>query len=95
MIIFELAHREGDYVYIDKDGIECMLNMLSLASKRRKKAFAKEDCSENTWNNHLIEQDKIMTELFRSAREIRIKVDWDKWYETDKKITRELKRLNR
>jgi hypothetical protein len=95
MILFELAHREGDYVYIDKDGMNKMFNMLGLASRRRKEAFAKEDCSKDTWNASLIEQDKIMTELFRSAKEIRIKVDWDKWEATDKKISRELKRVNR
>lgn len=95
MIIFELAHREGDYVYIDKDGLEKMYNMLGLASKRRKDALSKEKGGPSEYAELLFEQDKIITTLFRSAKEIRIKVDWDIWYETDKKISRELKRINR
>lgn len=94
MIIFELAHREGDYINIDKDGIEIMFNMLSLASRRRKDALQKEG-KTNEYNEILFNQDKIMTELFRSAKEIRIKVDWDKWFPVEKKISQELRKANR
>lgn len=93
MIVFELAHREGDYVTIDEDGRTAILNLLSLASRRRRHALDKGQKSE--WNEHLFFQDKMMTELFRSAKEIRVKVDWDVWYPMEKKINSELRRMNR
>lgn len=93
MILFEYAHREGDYIIIDKDGREVMYNMLGLASRRRHEALAKD--GKNEYNEHLFTQDKIMTEMFRSAKEIRIKVDWDKWYPVEKKINAELRRMNK
>lgn len=93
MILFEYAHREGDYITIDKDGREVILNLLSLASRRRRDSLEKEE--KNEWNEHLFKQDKIMTELFRSAKEIRIKVDWDVWHPVEKKINSELRRMNK
>lgn len=93
MILFEYAHREGDYVTIDEDGRMAMLNLLSLASRRRREALEK--CDKSEWSEHLFFTDKIMTELFRSAKEIRIKVDWDIWYPIEKKMNAELRRMNK
>jgi len=94
MILFEYVHREGDYVVIDTDGRERIRNLLLLARKRRIKVLEKEILAGG-WNEQLLFGDKVMTELFASAKEIRVKVDWDKWYPIEKKINSELRRMNK
>jgi len=95
LILFEYAHREGDYVVIDSDGMTRIRNMLGLARKRRTKFFEKEEILAGGWNEQLLFGDKVMAELFASAKEIRVKVDWDKWYPIEKKINIELRRMNK
>lgn len=95
MILFEYAHREGDYVSIDADGLNIIRNMLSLARRRRKEYFVKKTVEEGGWFEQLLFGDKVMAELFASAKEIRVKVDWDKWLPIEKKINTELRKMNR
>jgi len=95
LILFEYAHREGDYVVIDADGMDRIRNMLRLARKRRTKLLEKEEILAGGWNEQLIFGDKVMAELFSSSKEIRVKVDWDKWYPIEKKINTELRRMNK
>jgi hypothetical protein len=95
IILFEYAHREGDYVVIDADGMERIRNMLWIARRRRKKNLDKEEILAGGWNEQLLFGDKVMSELFQSAKEIRIKVDWDKWDPIEKRINAELRRMNK
>jgi hypothetical protein len=95
MIVFEYAHREGDYIVVDSDGLARIRNLLWIAAHQRRTKLAKEGIRSGGYNEQLVFGDKVMSELFSDAKEIRVKVDPDKWASLDKKIGAELRKLNK
>jgi len=100
LIILDYAHRQKDNVVIGEDGLRTLRFLLSRAREIHRKSLKKMDNVSkveqlNEWSKQLLFADKMIERLFFAAKKVTIEVDWTKWYEIEKELTRQMKRLNK
>lgn len=100
LIILDYAHRERDNVVVGEDGLRTLRFLLGRARQIHRKTLKEMD-KVNTvkelgeWSKQLIFADKIIERLFFAAKKVIVEVDWNKWYDIEKDLTAQMKRLNK
>lgn len=94
-VVVDIAHREKDHVTLGEDGMDTL--RLLLAEGRREHARWLKTHMEkgDEWAEQLKFRDKIIERLFFSAKKVVVEVDWNKWFEIEKEIEEEIRRLNK
>lgn len=94
VIIVNIAHREKDYVTLGEDGMDT-LHLLLSEGRREHARWLKKTLKDDEWAEQLKFRDKIIERLFFSAKKVVVTVNWDKWYQIEKEIEKEMKGLNK
>jgi len=93
-VVFNIAHREKDHVTLGEDGLDTLRLLLDLG-KRDHFRFLRRQGIETGWTKCLRHADKYVERLFHAAKKVTVEVEWSKWYELEKKLTAENRRLNK
>lgn len=97
IIIWDIAHREGDHLVIGGDLQNHLVNLFGLGEKERKQFARKEKRrtgKQNLWLEQLSLLDNFGFMVLLHAKEIRIKLDGEGWSQLVK-VIESLDRLNR
>ena len=100
IVIFEYLFREKDHVTVGEDGLRTIRLLLKIGKHNHKKFLKKKHNVNNKnlldeWSKHLLFADKIIDKIFFAAKKITIEVDWNKWFNIEKELTKEMKKLNK
>jgi len=93
-VVFHIAHRDKDHVTLGEDGLDTLHLLLDLG-KREHFQFLRRQGIDDMHTQMLRHFDKYVERLFSAAKEVTVKVDWDKWADLEKELMAENRRLNK
>ena len=100
IIVFEYAFRERDHVTLGEDGLRTLRYLLSEGRQTHRKWLKEKEQKKSIkalgeWSKQLLFADKIIQQLFFSAKKVIVEVDWDKWHLIEKELERQMRTLNK
>jgi hypothetical protein len=95
IVVVDIARREKDHVTLGEDGMDTLHLLLAEGRREHARWLKTQFKKGDEWAEQLKFRDKIIERLFFSAKRVVVEVDWSKWYEIEKEVQREMRRLNR
>jgi len=97
-ITFDIAFRDKDHITLGEDGLDTLRLLLSIGRSNHfdflsKKKYGKTPIDE--WTKILKFRDKVIQQIFMSAKKVVVEINWDRWAKIEKELEVENRRLNK